>query len=125
MAQNDQAHDEIFSNVVKHFLALKLTYHFTASLIDTNLSIPTIRFQFSKPTKEAPVPAITVTADVRLVEHDGTTYTYTLLAEGQRFERLITLDEANVTGKEFNEQFLDKVFMQKQQLQKKHLWYVS
>ena len=118
-------HEEIQYDVVKHFLALKLSYLFTATLTDTNMLTPTVRFQFSKPTKETPVPAITVTADVKLIQREGSTYSYSFLAEGQRFNRIITINASHVTGHEFNEEFLDKVFLQKERLRSKHMWSVS
>ncbi len=119
------SHEDIQEDVVKHFLALKLSYLFTATLTDIQYSTPTVRFQFSKPTKEMPVPAITVTADVKLLQREGTRYSYSFLAEGQRFNRIITINAENVTGKEFNEEFLDKVFLQKERLRAKLMWSVS
>ena len=40
------------------FLKLDLSYKFTCTLVETG-EHPTMRFLFSKPTKEKPIPAIT------------------------------------------------------------------
>uniref|UniRef100_A0A7S1LEG5 Uncharacterized protein n=1 Tax=Neobodo designis TaxID=312471 RepID=A0A7S1LEG5_NEODS len=123
----EQLHAETVSNFVK----LKLSYMFTCTLMASGrgdvAAKPTLqdhrlRFVFSKPTQTEPEPAVTVYVDAEVVEADGTKMTYALFFEGQMYKRLVTIDSANVTGDEFNERLIDKVYDQKMALRKAHLW---
>eukprot|EP01062_Namystynia_karyoxenos_P056857 TRINITY_DN47786_c0_g1_i1.p1 TRINITY_DN47786_c0_g1~~TRINITY_DN47786_c0_g1_i1.p1 ORF type:complete len:234 (+),score=97.78 TRINITY_DN47786_c0_g1_i1:104-703(+) len=48
------------------FFRLGLSYHFTSTILHKDTPNPVIRFLFSKPTEQRPVPEITVAADVRM-----------------------------------------------------------
>lgn len=119
----------VHEEAVRNFISLKLSYRFSATIHSTVaaehtacLYPCTIRFLFSKPTPQAPEPAITVFVDLQVVSEEGSNVTYALFFEGQQYKRLITINSANVTGAEFNERLLDKVFAQKDVVRRRRLW---
>eukprot|EP00760_Papus_ankaliazontas_P037719 PhM_4_TR8725/c0_g2_i1/m.83461 len=112
----------LFSRAVQNFLALQLSYFFTATLVDGETSNPTFRFQFSRPTQTEPVPSVTVAANVQLLREEGTRSDYVVVVEGQRYTRLVSIDPKAVTGKELNEELIRKVYEQKAALRQRHLW---
>jgi len=98
------------------FLKLDLSYKFTCTLVETG-EHPTMRFLFSKPTKEKPIPAITVFADVTYEERrvDGT-IVYSILMEGQKFVHDVEILPTDVKGHEFNEKWIDCIYAQKERV---------
>ena len=106
---------QFHKKTVENFLQLGLSYKFTATRIPEKPAgtLEAIRFVFSKPTPQHPIPAIFVTMDVEVLEHTGTTWRYALFVEGQKHRRELHFDSAKLTGKEFNETLIDKVYNQK------------
>jgi hypothetical protein len=72
------------------------------------------RVVFSKPTPDAPEPAVTVFADLEVVEAspDGSAVTYAVLVEGQKLRRTVVRTAATAESF-FNQAWVDKVFAQK------------
>lgn len=115
----------IHQHAVDNFVRLNLSYRFTVSLLK---ELPAtagpcrLRFLFSKPSDSKPEPEIMVGMDLEVVGHKGTQWTYALFFEGQKYKRVITIDEGNVTGKEFNERLIDKIYLQKEVVRQRRLW---
>lgn len=107
---------------VDDFIRLNLSYRFTATLMNPAAPSPRIRFLFSKPEAKKPEPEITVAVDLEVVSVEGSVVTYALHFEGQKYRRVISMDRSRVTGKEFNELLLDKVFDQKAVTRQHQLW---
>eukprot|EP01059_Diplonema_ambulator_P009143 TRINITY_DN18977_c0_g1_i1.p2 TRINITY_DN18977_c0_g1~~TRINITY_DN18977_c0_g1_i1.p2 ORF type:complete len:111 (+),score=23.82 TRINITY_DN18977_c0_g1_i1:108-440(+) len=95
------------------FFKLKLSYKFTSALMFKETRSPFVRFLFSKPTKERPVPEVVVAADVRPLGLSEGIHKYSILVEGQRYSRVISIDSNNIRGDELNEALLNKVYDQK------------
>lgn len=113
------AHEKAVSNFVK----MQLSYRFTVALLPRESSTNVVlRFLFSKPVDAAPEPAIVVYVDVEVIGVVGTKWNYSIHVEGQKYRRLIEVDEANVDQSSFNESLIDKVFDQKSQVRMRHLW---
>ena len=110
LGENRAMHREV-SDI---FFRMGLSYKFTTVLEGKDSQVPVVHFAFSKPTKNKPVPEVAVTADLRPLGKapDGVTR-YSFVVEGQRHKRTLRLDPNDVTGKELNEQLIDKVFEQK------------
>lgn len=109
---------------VDNFIKLGLTYRFTVSLADA--SSQRLRFAFSKPVEKKPEPEIVVYMDLEVVSEVGTVWTYALFIEGQKYTYKITMDSAKISGKEFNEKLIDKVFDQKSVVRLQHrCWVVA
>ena len=116
----------IHGEAVSNFLKLSLSYRFTATLLNPDDNgEPVIRFLFSKPVQRSPEPAITVFLDLRVVSEEGPVVKYALFFEGQRYKRVITMDSRSITGTEFNEKLIDKVFLQKACVRQQHRWTVE
>jgi hypothetical protein len=113
------AHEKAVSN----FVSMHLSYRFTAAMMPPSDAGNTqLRFLFSKPVDSAPEPAIVVWMDVEVLRSSGTVWTYSIHVEGQKYKRVIEVDEKTVDQKSFNESLIDKVFQQKAQVRKSHLW---
>ena len=110
------------SIAVDNFIKLKLSYRFTASLLNPDAPEPTIRFLFSKPTEHKPEPEVTVYLDLNVVQEEGSVTTYAIFLEGQKYKRIITIDSNNVRGDELTERLLDKIFKQKCVVRERHMW---
>ena len=109
---------------VQHILQMRLQYMFSVTAMPPrSTGAPQrLRFLFSKPTPQQPVPAISVWMDVEVLETLGTATTYALYVEGQQYRRVITIDGSNIRGDEFNERLIDKVYGQKSTVRQAHLW---
>jgi hypothetical protein len=112
------AHEKIVSNFVK----MQLSYRFTVAMLPQESGNVVFRFLFSKPVDAAPEPAIVVYVDVEVLGLEGTKWSYSIHVEGQKYRRLIEVDEHTVDQTSFNESLIDKVFNQKAQVRMQHLW---
>lgn len=113
------AHEKAVDNFVK----MHLSYRFTVAMMPPNSSGNVVlRFLFSKPIDSAPEPAIVVWVDVEVLKVDGSKWTYSIHVEGQKYRRLIEVDENTVNRATFNESLIDKVFQQKEQVRMRRLW---
>lgn len=112
---------EIHAEACEVFLKLGLEYKFTCTLLEEG-DHPVMRFLFSKPTKEKPIPVITVFADITFEgRRDDSTILYSVLMEGQSFVHDVEIDPENVQGGEFNEAWIDCVYAQKEVVRSRFL----
>ena len=111
----------------ENFIKLGLSYRFTVTRVPSPVdpSKTRLRFAFSKPTEKKPEPEIVVYMDAEVVSVTGSKWVYSLFIEGQKFTHTIKVDSANVTGKEFNEKLIDKVFEQKSAVRQHHRCWVA
>jgi hypothetical protein len=109
---------------MENFMALGLTYRFTVARLPVEPTVGPVRlrFLFSKPTDKKPEPEIVVAMDLEVRSHNGTKWEYVLYFEGQKYQRVITMDSAAIAGTEFNEKLIDKIFLQKQVVRQRRLW---
>ncbi|CUF26545.1 Hypothetical protein, putative [Bodo saltans] len=112
------AHEKIVANFVK----MQLSYRFTVALLPSESENVVFRFLFSKPVDSAPEPAIVVYVDVEVLGASGTSWSYSIHVEGQKYRRIIEVNENTVNHTSFNESLIDKVFNQKAQVRMQHLW---
>eukprot|EP00667_Euglena_gracilis_P026998 EG_transcript_32985 len=105
---------EIHQEASQLFFRLGLSYHFTSTLMADG-DHPVMRFLFSKPTPEKPVPTITVFGDVKYERTtDDGIVEYSVLMEGQKFVRDVRIQPGDIRGTEFNERWIDSLYRQKE-----------
>jgi hypothetical protein len=111
----------------ENFIKLGLSYRFTVTRVPSpaDPSQTRLRFAFSKPTEKKPEPEIVVYMDAEVVSQKGSVWVYALFVEGQKFTHHITVDSNKVTGSEFNEKLIDKVFEQKAAVRQRHRCWAS
>mmetsp|Transcript_17792 Transcript_17792/g.31588 ORF Transcript_17792/g.31588 Transcript_17792/m.31588 type:complete len:138 (-) Transcript_17792:536-949(-) len=113
---------EIHAEACELFMKLGLSYCFTCTLMAEGVH-PVMRFLFSKPTKEKPIPTITVFADVTYQgRKDDRTILYSVLMEGQSFVQDVEFNvNEEVKGNEFTEAWIDCVYQQKERVRSNFL----
>ena len=113
---------EIHAEACELFMKLGLTYRFTCTLTAEGAH-PVMRILFSKPTKEKPIPTITVFADVTYQgRKDDGTIMYSVLMEGQSFVQDVEFNEnEEVKGNEFTEAWIHCVYQQKERVRSNFL----
>eukprot|EP01063_Lacrimia_lanifica_P027723 TRINITY_DN3932_c0_g2_i1.p2 TRINITY_DN3932_c0_g2~~TRINITY_DN3932_c0_g2_i1.p2 ORF type:complete len:128 (+),score=47.31 TRINITY_DN3932_c0_g2_i1:67-450(+) len=114
LVKRNQAEHKLVSDL---FFKFNLSYKFTSAILGKDTEVPEFRFVFSKTRNDKPVPDVVVEARVRPVKpqdgQDDGKKRYTILFEGQKYERTLTVDPENVAGDELNEALINKIHEQK------------
>lgn len=81
-------------------------------------------FTFSKPSATKPFPDVSVDLFIEFVDEvkETSRLRFLVRGEGQHYHRTMVLDPQNVTGEEFCESLIDKIYLQKRQCKKLRLW---
>lgn len=81
-------------------------------------------FTFSKPSVTKPFPDVSVDLFIEFIDEVKETgmMRFLVRGEGQLYHRTMVIDPSNVSGEEFNESLIDKIYLQKRQCKKMQLW---